>query len=102
RSTRPLSYLTESLPVRGAPPRRTNLERSWRKTAPRPRRRDRTKGKSYSLLASPCHFSVEMLDFMTHLLFFYRELCLLENLTYFDCVAGFGRATLRPFHDFFL
>jgi hypothetical protein len=46
-------------PVRGAPRRRTNRERSWRKTALRPRRRDRTKGKSCSLLASPCHFSIE-------------------------------------------
>src|SRR5947199_1070817 len=34
-----------------------NRERSWRKIAPRPRRRHRTKGKSCSLLASPCHFS---------------------------------------------
>src|SRR5262249_7087636 len=32
-------------------------ERSWHKTAPLPRRRDRTKGKSCSLLALPCHFS---------------------------------------------
>src|SRR5205814_1154297 len=39
--------------------------------------------------------------FMTHLLFFYREIRRLENLTDFDRVAGFGRATLRPFHDFF-
>src|SRR6266404_6094289 len=33
-------------------------ERSWHKTAPPPRHRDRTKGKSYSLLASPCCFSI--------------------------------------------
>ncbi len=38
---------------------------------------------------------------MTHLLFFYREIRRLENLTDFDRVTGFGRATLRPFHDFF-
>ena len=48
----------ESLPARGAPRRRTNRERSWRKTAPRPRRRRRTKGKSCSSLALPCHFSI--------------------------------------------
>src|SRR5687767_15361956 len=34
-----------------------NRERSWHKTAPRPRRRGRTKGKSYSLLACSCQFS---------------------------------------------
>src|SRR4051812_6014546 len=37
-----------------------NQERSWRKIAPRPRRRGRTKGKSCSLLALPCHFSFVM------------------------------------------
>lgn len=36
-----------------------------------------------------------------HLLFSYREIRRLENLTDFDRVTGFGRATLRPFHDFF-
>ena len=40
--------------------------------------------------------------FMTHLLFFYREIRCLENLTDFDRVTGFGRATLRPFNDFLL
>jgi hypothetical protein len=38
---------------------------------------------------------------MTRLLFFYREIHCLENLTDFDRVTGFGRATLRPFHDLF-
>src|SRR5262245_66101605 len=37
-----------------------NRERSWRKNAPPPRRRHRTKGKSCSLLASSCHFSIVM------------------------------------------
>ena len=46
--------------VRAGLRRRTNRERSWRKTVPRPRRDRRTKGKSCSLLASPCHFSIEM------------------------------------------
>ena len=41
------------------------------------------------------------MHFMTHLLFLYREIRRLENLTDFDRVTGFGRATLRPFHDFF-
>jgi len=39
--------------------------------------------------------------FMTQLLFSYCEIRRLENLTDFDCVTGFGRATLRPFQDFF-
>src|SRR3954463_12190363 len=43
----------ENLPARGAPRQRTNRERSWHKSAPRPRRRRRTKGKSYFLLACP-------------------------------------------------
>src|SRR5205823_456237 len=37
-----------------------NREKSWHKIAPRSRRRHRTKGKSYSLLAYPCHFSIVM------------------------------------------
>src|SRR4051794_27623708 len=47
-----------SLPVRGAPRRRTNRERSWRKTAPPPRRRGRTKGRPCSLQAWSCPFSI--------------------------------------------
>src|SRR4051812_45838285 len=37
-----------------------NRERSRHKNAPRPRRFRRTKGKSYSLLVSLCHFSIVM------------------------------------------
>lgn len=37
----------------------------------------------------------------THLLYFDREVRRLENLANFDRVTGFGRATLRPFQDFF-
>ena len=42
-------------------------------------------------LASPCRTPP----------IFFREIRRLENLTDFDRVTGFGRATLRPFHDFF-
>src|SRR5207247_2375879 len=48
----------ENLLVRGATRQRMNRERSWHKTALRPRRRHCTKGKSCSLLASPYHFSL--------------------------------------------
>jgi hypothetical protein len=38
--------------------------------------------------------------FMTHPLFFYREIRRLENLTDFDRVTGFGWATLHQHHEF--
>src|SRR5687767_12371740 len=37
-----------------------NRERSWHRSAPLPRRRRRTRGKSCFLLAWPCHFSIVM------------------------------------------
>src|SRR5882724_9376148 len=46
-----------------------------------------------TLLRRPCRLQPRQIYFVTHLLFFYREIRCLENLTDFDCVTGFGRAT---------
>src|SRR5262245_37725027 len=50
----------ENLPVRGAPRRRTIREKSPHKTAPPPRHRGCTKGKSCSWLASSSPFFLVM------------------------------------------